>query len=629
MDGIAIRSTGEWRRFVSTLQYHGLVSKKELLILDKMWADIMEVAVATGVGRDGKGGALVTFEEFTERLLRLYDVPRDKVIQKTINSLTQQVHSLSSLFKEWQIETLNEIQMKQLLLSVDALCEQHERVEAEVHHHADHQVSLMTKQHVQTLFWDEVGGPGRSSEACAMRAERTSLLFQQNKSGLIGRTCRKRKIRSIRAIRFPATGSNPRLNSKKDLMGHAADCHEGVSCNIGKTVGEDGKIFVEVVTVPRGPLSSKILQSVLDVYSAHRQLTLCPEIPNVLGIDDCSSEEEIYYFYSFAPGGITASELISIGGPLHETQPLFRFIAGKILNAFIALDEQCTFGLTKDISLENIIVADVGTQILLGKLPLGNEISPFGNATESKVFHDERENRLVKNFGRIISDLLMGLPGSGRESSAKRREQRRMVDDGDDRGCRPGETGLQLEKVYGKEACEAGIHVGVKDRFTIQLMANTMEGFAWHHPHILVSDRNKPFPVKLIDVSSKNVVGGLTQFNILMEAMDVGSCMLELTCNRPWEPLPKEPTLVIQAAVHGEGLSPAMDAVIRACVDGIPAAIISKAGSKPLTFVDSFREEWERQPMLREIARLDLFDIGNLNVDSVFADFEGFVDAAP
>jgi len=59
VDGIAIRSTGEWRRFVSTLQHQGLVSKNELLILDKMWADIMEVAVATGVGRDGKGGAVL------------------------------------------------------------------------------------------------------------------------------------------------------------------------------------------------------------------------------------------------------------------------------------------------------------------------------------------------------------------------------------------------------------------------------------------------------------------------------------------------------------------------------------------------------------------------------------------
>ena len=47
-DGKAIRSKHEWRRFVATLQYRGLVSKKELKVLDAMWADITEAAIATG-----------------------------------------------------------------------------------------------------------------------------------------------------------------------------------------------------------------------------------------------------------------------------------------------------------------------------------------------------------------------------------------------------------------------------------------------------------------------------------------------------------------------------------------------------------------------------------------------------
>ena len=64
----------------------------------------------------------------------------------------------------WQIETLNEVQMRQILLAVDSLCERHERVEAEVQQHAEHQLSLMNKQHIQTLFWDEVGGPLKNNE---------------------------------------------------------------------------------------------------------------------------------------------------------------------------------------------------------------------------------------------------------------------------------------------------------------------------------------------------------------------------------------------------------------------------------------------------------------------------------
>ena len=85
---------------MSALQRRGLVSKNELVTLDRMWGEIQEASVATGKLE-------LTFEEFTDRLLRLYIVPRDKIIKKSIESLTNQGKSLSSLFKEWQIETLN------------------------------------------------------------------------------------------------------------------------------------------------------------------------------------------------------------------------------------------------------------------------------------------------------------------------------------------------------------------------------------------------------------------------------------------------------------------------------------------------------------------------------------------
>ena len=47
------------------------------------------------------------------------------------------------------------------------------------------------------------------------------------------------------------------------------------------------------------------------------------------------------------------------------------------------------------------------------------------------------------------------------------------------------------------------------------------------------------------------------------------------------------------------------------------------------TFVDTFREKWERQPLLRELAKHPVFSNEDLRIDNVFADFERFVDAAP
>ena len=50
------------------------------------------------------------------------------------------------------------------MLAVDSLCQRHEQVEAEILQHAEHQRTLMDKQHIQTLFWDEIGGPLKVDE---------------------------------------------------------------------------------------------------------------------------------------------------------------------------------------------------------------------------------------------------------------------------------------------------------------------------------------------------------------------------------------------------------------------------------------------------------------------------------
>ena len=161
-----------------------------------------------------------------------------------------------------------------------------------------------------------------------------------------------------------------------------------------------------------------------------------------------------------------------------------------------------------------------------------------------------------------------------------------------------------------------------------------------------MNDKNKPQPVKVLSVTSKTARGGLTRFDILVEAINNGECFLDLRCGRPWEATPNEPTLLVQVGVHGEGVSSRMDAIIRACMEGRRTELISaykKAGKKNMkakdgsglsttaseTFVDTFREPWERQPLLRELVLHPSFSNDDLRTDNVFADFEQFVDDAP
>ena len=282
-------------------------------------------------------------------------------------------------------------------------------------------------------------------------------------------------------------------------------------------------------------------------------------------------------------------------------------------------------------------------------MPFGAEISHFGKATDSEIFHLERETMLVNDFGSIISALLMGDPKSGRKSSAKRRRNRDRrggdLDDIDEEGYTMKED-VKIDRVFDKDSCLGGIHIAENERFILSLEANTIEGFAWQHPNIVMNDKNKPQPVKVLSVTSKTARGGLTRFDILVEAINNGECFLDLRCGRPWEATPNEPTLLVQVGVHGEGVSPRMDAIIRACMEGRRTELISaykKAGKKNVkakdgsslsttaseTFVDTFREPWERQPLLRELVLHPSFSNDDLRIDNVFADFEQFVDDAP
>ena len=295
--------------------------------------------------------------------------------------------------------------------------------------------------------------------------------------------------------------------------------------------------------------------------------------------------------------------------------------------------------------MNNIVIADVGTQVHISKLPFGSEVSPFGKAIDSEIFHLEREALLVYDFGSILLALLMGDPKSGRKSSAKKNRRNSLgssLENIDEEGYSRNED-VTIDRIYDKDACLGGIHVAERERFTVSLEANAIEGFAWQRPNIIMANSHNIEPVKVLNVSSKTSRSGLARFDILIEAVNIGECFLDFRCSRPWESTPTGPTLLVQVGVHGESVSPVMDAIIRACKDGRRTELIEtykRAGRSRVgkdnssvngkeTFVDTFRENWERQPLLRELAKHPVFSNEDMRIDNVFADFERFVDAAP
>ena len=95
----------------------------------------------------------------------------------------------------------------------------------------------------------------------------------------------------------------------------------------------------------------------------------------------------------------------------------------------------------------------------------------------------------------------MGDPKSGRKSSAKRRRNRDRrggdLDDIDEEGYTMKED-VKIDRVFFDRVVFRWYTYSRKMNVSfLSLEANTIEGFAWQHPNIVMNDKNKPQPVKV------------------------------------------------------------------------------------------------------------------------------------
>ena len=111
----------------------------------------------------------------------------------------------------------------------------------------------------------------------------------------------------------------------------------------------------------------------------------------------------------------------------------------------------------------------------MSKLPFGSEVSPFGKAIDSEIFHLEREALLVYDFGSILLALLM-YPKSGRKSSAKKNRRNSLgssLENIDEEGYRETKMSPLIEYTtkmpLRRHTCRQK-----KERFTVSLEANAI-----------------------------------------------------------------------------------------------------------------------------------------------------------
>ena len=270
---------------------------------------------------------ILTFSGFQRRLLDLYEKPGDDAIEAALADLEVSTDTLAGTFESWDVNSLNEIQLRELLLAVNELDITGEKLIADSLARNLYQKKALSLQPVQTLFWDVVDGPAQLERALRARDAPTALKYQVQNSSNINRRCSENKIATIRGIYFAAKNpdGSPKPQPLDDPYGHAAGCGDGITCSLALSAASAGRDRVELVSVPRSKASGAAMVEILRAFEVHRQLSLSPRFPQILGCDDTSDSEWIHFMYDYARG-ISAHELLCVGGPLAPSSPLFRFI---------------------------------------------------------------------------------------------------------------------------------------------------------------------------------------------------------------------------------------------------------------------------------------------------------------
>jgi hypothetical protein len=129
---------------------------------------------------------------------------------------------------------------------------------------------------------------------------------------------------------------------------------------------------VENWKIPKEFPHYEVLTAFFNQIGATKELLFSKYLPSYLGFDDLSDEHYNQYFFEIKRGRKLKTMINDLGRTLIGFEPLFKYWAKELLYAFRDITYRSTYNLSKDISLKNVYVSDVGIKIYLKKVQFGD-----------------------------------------------------------------------------------------------------------------------------------------------------------------------------------------------------------------------------------------------------------------
>lgn len=558
-NGRSLCSEDEWLDFKTAIEENGLVEPSELPVLEKVWEQTV-VQAQWNLGQ--KTTPELTFKTFRKALVDEFGglLPGGKEHASNLRQMKDEIKALVQLVDGWNVSTLGETQVRQLLAMLATLEGSFDRQNTQTRTLVERQVELMDAEQVRRVVHCRIGARGPETNPCVWLRINLPLVEAQ---------LLRQRVRYVR----PDGGAKKAV---PDRFGFG--CGFSTYHFVGTQGSKRGNIDVDIVVVemPKvGAQAGSYADRMWRTYDAHRQLSLGRCVPHVFGVDDSTADTTRFYFeysQSRAMSTLLARAARRSGAVLGESSAVFRHWTTQILEAMIELHTMSGYECVtraRPLTLDNIFISNEGTVVRLGQLAWGRRID--GAAVPILRATAERNAALLQSFADIVDDLLLTAAGAVGATTGGGDGNR-----GEDGiGERNGAGARAALKVFHEADAAAGVYVSPGDVFEVVLACPARRSTLWHYPDVVVTSRDaeatppdRGQPVRLLGGEAGRALPrdiDETTCRVRFVAQRAGRCELQFPCFSPQGKGGSGAALIVPVVVHAARVSPTLTAILRCC----------------------------------------------------------------